>query len=504
MRRLISAADWTYEALARAVNALGAENGVELRYDRTSVAHWLAGSLPRAPARAILSEAFSRRLGRPVSLADLGMGPAAPGGGEGAAQVPPGEAAPGDAEQVVTRLAALCGMDADPPRRELLRASLFSVAGLDVSAWQERIDQQRAAARQGHRQDHRQGPREDAPAADAAPEGAGDGVRDGVRDGAADGERAREAERMRAATEFFHRAGDLGGRYGRSALVTHLRDDVVPRLHNGARGSVRQELLGEAAHLVHVLALKYADDLQHGVAQHYFRTALQLAAEGGDPTAYAIVLRGMSAHALEVGHGGAALRIAVDAARTAPDGAPGHVRALLHVQLALAQAAAGDPREAADSLSTAERHHESVPEEPEEPEKSEESEKGAAERRGLCGAYVVSSFHFHRGRTLAALGDRTGALAALRRAWGTCPATSYCARALTQAEIARLSLRQGALEAACTAWHRFLDDYLHLDSGRADRALAQLRGELRTHRAHRSVRRLLHRADAAARRERRA
>jgi hypothetical protein len=34
------------QALASAVNIAGAENGVVLRYDRTSVAHWLSGSRP--------------------------------------------------------------------------------------------------------------------------------------------------------------------------------------------------------------------------------------------------------------------------------------------------------------------------------------------------------------------------------------------------------------------------------------------------------------------------
>ncbi|MEE1927797.1 hypothetical protein V1J52_06260 [Streptomyces sp. TRM 70351] len=74
LRELLTAADWTYEALARAVNALGSENGVPLTYDRTSVARWLTGSVPRPHTRGPLTEASARRLHRPVTLADLGMG----------------------------------------------------------------------------------------------------------------------------------------------------------------------------------------------------------------------------------------------------------------------------------------------------------------------------------------------------------------------------------------------------------------------------------------------
>ncbi|MEE1927798.1 hypothetical protein V1J52_06265 [Streptomyces sp. TRM 70351] len=45
-----------------------------------------------------------------------------------------------------------------------------------------------------------------------------------------------------------------------------------------------------------------------------------------------------------------------------------------------------------------------------------------------------------------------------------------------------------------------LDEFPHLQSGRADRALGELRGGLRGHTSHRTVRALLHRADTAARR----
>ncbi|NJQ17646.1 hypothetical protein HCN52_22585, partial [Streptomyces bohaiensis] len=78
LRALLREADWTQEALARAVNALGAEIGCPLRYDRTAVAHWLSGTQPRTPAPQLAAEALSRRIGRPVSPQAAGFTAPAP------------------------------------------------------------------------------------------------------------------------------------------------------------------------------------------------------------------------------------------------------------------------------------------------------------------------------------------------------------------------------------------------------------------------------------------
>lgn len=451
LRALLTTAGWTYEALARNVNALGAENGMRLRYDRTSVAHWLAGSVPRPRTRELIVEAFSRRLCRPVALAELGMGCPAGPGVPGAAG-PWGEVTAAERGDAVAHLAELCGADADPARRNLVQEAVCSAAGFEVPRWEER----RSGRGPGER-----------------PGGGGPGGEE-------------DTVHLRAAVEFFRRAGDFGGRHARTALVVYLRDDVVPRLHEGGPGGAPPRLLAEAARLVHVLARMYADDIRNGAAQSYHRAALRLAAEAGDRTVYASVLRTMSEHALEVGHRRAALRLAEAAARAAPADTPAHDRALLLAQLALAQAATGDGEGAAATLAEAERHRVPAP--------------GAA-LRGTALPSSRASFAHCRGRTLAALGDRAAAVAALRSSVEHHPATAHLHRALTHAELARLLLADGRLGEACTAWHRFLDDYPHLRSGRADRALAELRGNLRAHAAHPPARALLCRADAAGRRE---
>ncbi|MEU0189891.1 hypothetical protein ABZ250_08550 [Streptomyces afghaniensis] len=453
LRMLLSTADWTYEALARNVNALGAENGMRLCYDRTSVAHWLAGSVPRPRTRELIAEAFTRRLRRPVALTELGMGDSAP---DVLNDVPYGGAIAERTTHAVVYLAALCGMDADPARQRLVHQSVYSVRGLDVPVWPERSQDCCSAQR---------------PTA-SGPTGSED------------------VESLRAAVDFFHRAGDFGGRHARSALVSYLHDDVVPRLHAKSHESTHLRLLTEAARLVHVLARMYVDDVKNGAAQQYHRAALLLAAEASDRTTYAVVLRSMSTHALDLGHHRLALRLSEAAVSTVPADAPHEVRASLLSQLALAQAAVGDRCRATASLATAERHQHQVP------------APGTAghDERAFCSSWA--SLAFWKGRTLAALGDRAAAIAALRLSVEYCPATAYLSRALAHAEIARLLLGGGRLDESCAACHRFLDDHLHLRSGRADRILAELRGSLRVHAAHPPVRALLRRADRAVERPR--
>lgn len=46
---LIAEAGFSNAGLARRVDQLGIEHGLDLRYDKTSVTRWLRGQQPRAP-----------------------------------------------------------------------------------------------------------------------------------------------------------------------------------------------------------------------------------------------------------------------------------------------------------------------------------------------------------------------------------------------------------------------------------------------------------------------
>ncbi|CAM5623178.1 hypothetical protein SVIOM74S_04804 [Streptomyces violarus] len=73
LQALIQEAGCSNAGLARRVNVCGVEHGLDLRYDKTSVARWLRGQQPRGRAPAIIAEALGRKLGRTVTIDEIGM-----------------------------------------------------------------------------------------------------------------------------------------------------------------------------------------------------------------------------------------------------------------------------------------------------------------------------------------------------------------------------------------------------------------------------------------------
>ncbi|MCG3044361.1 hypothetical protein L7D48_27900, partial [Streptomyces sp. S1A] len=65
--------------LARRVNDLGAQRGLTLRYDKTSVARWVSkGMVPQGVAPHLIAAAIGSKLGRPVPLHEIGLADADP------------------------------------------------------------------------------------------------------------------------------------------------------------------------------------------------------------------------------------------------------------------------------------------------------------------------------------------------------------------------------------------------------------------------------------------
>ncbi|MFD7989703.1 hypothetical protein ACFV4M_40900, partial [Kitasatospora indigofera] len=75
---LIDVAGFSHAGLARRVDQLGLEHGLDLRYDKTSVTRWLRGQQPRGATPALIAEVFTRRLGRRLTAQDLGLDACAP------------------------------------------------------------------------------------------------------------------------------------------------------------------------------------------------------------------------------------------------------------------------------------------------------------------------------------------------------------------------------------------------------------------------------------------
>ncbi|MYU21982.1 hypothetical protein [Streptomyces sp. SID8352] len=278
---------------------MGREAGLHLRYERPSVAQWLAGTHPRTPVPALVAEALSRRLGRTITTAEAGFtGRRA----EGRPPVRP--------EETLTLLARAGGAS----------HLAYTVTGLaDV------------------------------------PRAAGTGCYEGPRrpDGQAAGLSEALVEWSRATTTMFARSGDLLGAGAiRTPLVGHLANVVPSALAAPGKPSLRREMLIVASGMARLSGSVHWDDGLHGTAQAYYRVSARLADESGDRNSLARVLRTLSMQAGHLGHPSAAL----DLARAALDqGQYGDValRALLHGQLASAGAAVGDDRAARANMEEA-------------------------------------------------------------------------------------------------------------------------------------------------------
>lgn len=105
----------------------------------------------------------------------------------------------------------------------------------------------------------------------------------------------------------------------RPALTAYLTTTVVPWLSADAPPAVRHRLLGSAARLAYTAGFLCFDGNEQGLAQAYYRAALRLGLEAGEPRCHAPVLRAMSVQAHHLGHRKQALELAEAAARDTPD-----------------------------------------------------------------------------------------------------------------------------------------------------------------------------------------
>jgi tetratricopeptide (TPR) repeat protein len=434
LRALITEAGWTGRELAQAVNALGGEAGLALHYDRTSVAHWLSGARPRPPVPDLICEAFSRRLGRRLSQADIGLG------------LPQSAARPGNGQRdpaaELSRLFTLQAQ-ADAGRRPGLTACTYRVAALEAPAWAP--GSRTPAAR--------------APAAGPA---------------VVNAETVRVIESV--AQVFSAHDAAYGGGGTRRALAGYLAHDVAPRIRAAARPAVGPRLYSAAAQLAYLCGFMCFDDELHGLALHYYLAALRLATEAGDESTYAITQRAMSVQARLLHHDRQAVHLA-EAAATAKTVTPVR-QAFLYGQLAVAHAAAGDRISALTWLTAAERH----------------LDRATSAETALIGAYHPASLAHQQAAVLALLGDRKGAIGALTLSLRYRPATERRSRAITTARLAELQLREGYLDEATHTWSGFLDDYPYLRSARARTALNIMRSMLHPHAGRPATRALLTRA----------
>lgn len=302
------------KALAKAVRDLGRRRGHDTRCTHVDVNRWRSGMIPRGAKPELIALALGRRLGRSLTLADIGMG--APGG-------PPltlGLDFTADTSVVLRTTRRLWSEDLN--HAEFLRHGTVPASTLITPMARWLI----------------------APPADP-PGRTGRALMVGRND----------VEAIRTTAHMFegldHR---FGGGHARTAAAQYLHSQVTPLLHGNYTESIGRDLFRVAARFTYKTGAMAYDTGHHGLARRYFVQALNLAHTAGDRPLGGKVLALMSHQANFLGE----YAEAVDLARAAKLGGAGHatpsVRAMYCAMEARALASLGDTRGCIRALREAE------------------------------------------------------------------------------------------------------------------------------------------------------
>ncbi|WNM34638.1 regulator [Streptomyces sp. Li-HN-5-11] len=353
---LIAEAGFSNAGLARRVDQLGLEHGLDLRYDKTSVTRWLRGQQPRGTTPALIAEVFTRRLGRRLTAQDLGLDACAP--------VYAGLEFAGTPEEAVDIVSGLWRKDSGSHAE--LRKIAFTPAGLVVPSRDWLI------GRADDRVAHGEAPAVRVPAQGQPPGKPslaltaltpGQQLPPGVPRQRGQGERglgqrvsAGDIAALRSVGELFRSLDDMyGGGHARQALVRYLEHECEPMLRGAYGEQTGRRLFAAAADLTRLAGWTSYDIAAHGLAQRYFVQALRLAQAAGDRPYGAYVLVTMSRQAVYLGHGREAVQLARVAQQGLGGSAPPVVQALLHAAEARGHGVLGEVRACTASLVRAER-----------------------------------------------------------------------------------------------------------------------------------------------------
>ncbi|MGW7531303.1 hypothetical protein [Amycolatopsis sp. NPDC054798] len=421
----MSAAAWTFGDLARAVNAAGAEAGQHLRYDRTSVAHWVSGTQPRGQVPALIAEALARRLGRPVTLSEIGLN------GTSDSREPRYT----EAAQGIPALISLTRAHLDPVRRDVLVHSIYRIEDLAVPSAPDvcQIAQQAGGFNQA-------GPDIPQHQANLA---------------------------CHAAVVFAAANHQFGSGHIRAALTAYLANDILPSLAICETDAAHRKLLAAATDLALLAGFICFDSNEHGLAQRYYRATLDLACLARDSVRYAIVLRAISQQACHLRHAALALDLALSALAAGGNLTGSHTSAFLHAQVSLCYSAVGDPAAAL-------AHH----------QQAHDRLSNATGAPPPFGSYHRGELGYHAASIRTVDGDIPGAITALNSALRHYPRLERRSRALTLAALAERQLDIGLLARASATTRRFLDIYPNLCSGRVTTAMKALGERLQQFRGH--------------------
>ncbi|MFE4536564.1 MFS transporter [Streptomyces scopuliridis] len=333
--------------LARRVNDLGAQRGLTLRYDKTSVARWVSkGMVPQGAAPHLIAAAIGAKLGRPVPLHEIGLADADP-----APEV--GLAFPRDVGEAVRAATELYRLDLAGRRagsggiwQSLAGSFAVSAYATPASRWLI-TPADSSVARDAAVAEAAQGAHGGSGGAVDAP---GPGEVTPLRVGHSDVAKLREA-----ASDARRWDSKYGGGDWRSSMVPEcLRADAAPLLLGAYSDEVGRGLFGATAELTRLAGWMAFDTGQQEAAQRYYIQALRLARAAADVPLGGYVLASMSLQATYRGFADEGVDLAQAALERNRGLATARTMSFFRLVEARAHAKAGDAVAAGAALKAAE------------------------------------------------------------------------------------------------------------------------------------------------------
>ncbi|MFD4665969.1 sporulation protein [Streptomyces halstedii] len=314
LARLIETCGASHKSLALRVNQLAKHAGTETDYSHTSLANWCRrGMIPKWPVPTFVAQALGERLGRRVSLSEIGMGDAETPDADVGLDFPRDRA---DAVRVATSFWSFVN------RRDFLTGSGFAVSAFTTPVTRWLVT----------------------PADEAAD------LADGKQVGRADLEELRDA--ADEARRWDSKYG--GGNWKANSVTVCLQERAAPLLRGSFTDDVGRDLFSVTSELSRLAGWTAFDVGQHDVAQRHFIQALRLARAGGDVQLGCYVLTTMAMQSLLRGFPSEAVDMAQGAFERAKGQAAPRVLAFTKLIEARAHARENNARTASRVLAVSE------------------------------------------------------------------------------------------------------------------------------------------------------
>ncbi|MFI1869433.1 helix-turn-helix domain-containing protein [Streptomyces jumonjinensis] len=418
LREVIESLGCTYEALARDVRRIAAENGETVQPNKSAVSRWVSGSrAPSGRTGQYLADALSRRSGRVVTPVEIGLRA-------------PEEPAMDDRDPVS---AATDLGRADVERRRFLAVAAFTTAGVAMPpAYDHEATSRMLRARTGR-----------------------------VVIGAAD------IGVVRGITAAFSAADErLGGGHGLTTVTAYLADTAAPMLRaRFSSEAVREDAFGAVAELAYLAGWKHHDLGQADAAQRYYQVGYRLACEA-DPHGHAAwMMRSLALQALKLKQSHHCVDLIESALTRGLGRVDGQTEALLHITHARACVAVGERTRATRALLAA--------------EDALLRADGPQPEYSRVSGPAVGTVASHTARALTEMKDFIGTEQQHRDALTRWDPEKYKrVHALTYADLGDSLAAQARADEAVSAWSQALDLMEGMSSERTRKAISSLRPTL--------------------------